>query len=75
MVRLHSRERVLPMQFTVDVHRSIRQTERSSDASPGWTVGPPSADDARLARPRPQAYSFLSDCECPDDCLRDHENE
>ena len=20
-------------------------------------------------------YSFLSECECPDDCLRDHENE
>ena len=20
-------------------------------------------------------YSFLTECECPDDCLRDHENE
>ena len=20
-------------------------------------------------------YSFQSECECPDDCLRDHENE
>jgi len=20
-------------------------------------------------------YSFWADCECPDDCLRDHENE
>jgi hypothetical protein len=20
-------------------------------------------------------YSFLSECECPDNCLRDHENE
>lgn len=24
-----------------------------------------------VARP----YSFLSECECPHDCLRDHENE
>jgi hypothetical protein len=24
---------------------------------------------------RPLPYSFLSECECPDDCLRDHENE
>lgn len=23
----------------------------------------------------PRPYSFLSACECPDDCLRDHENE
>jgi len=23
----------------------------------------------------PRPYSFLSECECPDDCLRDHENE
>lgn len=30
-------------------------------------------ETARAAPPRP--YSFLSDCECPDDCLRDHENE
>lgn len=27
--------------------------------------------DATQARP----YSFLSECECPDYCLRDHENE
>jgi len=29
------------------------------------------AIDRTAARP----YSFLSECECPDDCLRDHENE
>jgi hypothetical protein len=75
MVGLHSEERVLPMQLTVDVHRSTRQTASSGEASPGWILGPTVADDARLAIPRPQAYSFLSDCECPDDCLRDHENE
>lgn len=23
----------------------------------------------------PRPYSFQSECECPDDCLRDHENE
>ena len=23
----------------------------------------------------PRPYSFLSECECPGDCLRDHENE
>lgn len=32
-------------------------------------------DRARTAQAVPRPYSFLSDCECPDDCLRDHENE
>ena len=27
--------------------------------------------ESMVSRP----YSFLSDCECPADCLRDHENE
>lgn len=30
-------------------------------------------DTTVKAEPRP--YSFMSECECPDDCLRDHENE
>lgn len=63
------------MQITVDVHRSTRPPARPAEASPGWDLRPTAADDARLAMPRVQAYSFLSDCECPDDCLRDHENE
>jgi len=25
--------------------------------------------------PDVRSYSFLAECECPDDCLRDHENE
>ena len=65
-----------PMQqLTMDIHRSSGQTARSGEASPGWVLGPTVADEARLSIQRPQAYSFLSECECPDDCLRDHENE
>lgn len=33
------------------------------------------ADRARTRKAEPRPYSFLSECECPDDCLRDHENE
>jgi hypothetical protein len=32
-------------------------------------------DRARSVNESPRPYSFLSECECPDDCLRDHENE
>ena len=33
------------------------------------------ADRAKTVKVEPRPYSFLSECECPDDCLRDHENE
>jgi hypothetical protein len=33
------------------------------------------ADRDALAASETRQYSFLSECECPDDCLRDHENE
>ena len=36
-------------------------------------AAPPDRGKSVKAEPRP--YSFLSECECPDDCLRDHENE
>lgn len=32
-------------------------------------------DDAAGDGPRTRVISYLADCECPDDCLRDHENE
>ncbi len=28
-----------------------------------------------LAEPAARGYSFWAECECPGDCLRDHENE
>jgi hypothetical protein len=28
-----------------------------------------------LAARQTEPYSFAADCECPDDCLRDHANE
>lgn len=33
------------------------------------------SDRGKTLKAEPRPYSFLSDCECPDDCLRDHENE
>jgi len=32
-------------------------------------------DDGSLAGPGRRQYSYWAECECPDDCLRDHENE
>ena len=33
------------------------------------------SDRATSSGPTAYAYSFTSECECPSDCLRDHENE
>jgi hypothetical protein len=33
------------------------------------------SDRVKSVKAEPRPYSFLSECECPDDCLRDHENE
>lgn len=40
-----------------------------------WIARHLERDRGAVAIPAPFAYSFLSACECPDDCLRDHENE
>lgn len=32
-------------------------------------------DRGQVSTPALRPYSFLSECECPHDCLRDHENE
>ena len=63
------------MQLTVDVRQPIRQTAGSAEPSHRWILGPTATDDGQRTRPGAQPYSFLAECECPDDCLRDHENE
>jgi len=59
----------------MDVRQSTPQTAGSSELWHRWSHGLTATDDRQLSMPGAQPYSFLSDCECPDDCLRDHENE
>jgi len=63
------------MQLNVDVHQSTPPNAGSAEASRGWIFGLVAPDDSQLAMPQALPYSFEADCECPDDCLRDHENE
>ena len=67
--------KVLPMQLTVDVRQPIQQTAATQDSSRRWILDPFAADEDGGARTSGRPYSFFADCECPDDCLRDHENE
>ncbi len=40
-----------------------------------WVVGLGVDEDGSIVGPGQRRYSFWADCECPDDCLRDHETD
>ena len=67
------------MQLNVDVRHPVQQTAALAEPSHPWILGLIPADDGPLVEPaiRPDRYpySYTSECECPNDCLRDHENE
>lgn len=56
-----------------------RQPALTSVASPEpsrlWVLDPAIDDQASPLSRRTRPYSFWAECECPDDCLRDHANE
>ena len=64
------------MELDVGTGQPVRGAIGSMEPSHLWILGL-AADDSQVARPRPQgrSYSYLTECECPEDCLRDHENE
>jgi hypothetical protein len=66
---------VFPMQLTVDGRQTNQQATDSPEPSHPWILGLIAAADDTRAATGGSPYSFLSDCECPDDCLRDHESE
>ena len=63
------------MQLTVDVRQPIQQNAAGLDDSRRWILGPFAADEDGGAMGGSRPYSFFAECECPDDCLIDHENE
>jgi hypothetical protein len=56
------------MEVKVDPRQPVQQTVGSRE--PGLTDR-----DGRLVRPGVRQYSYAAECECPDDCPRDHDNE
>ncbi len=61
--------------MNLDVDPSARETLGVRPRWDGWALGRAADEDGSLLRPRTVPYSHLAECECPDDCLRDHENE
>jgi hypothetical protein len=62
------------MELSMDLRQPARGAMGSMEPSHLWIVGL-AADDGPPTRPQARPYSYMAECECPDDCLRDHENE
>ena len=47
----------------------------SLETSHVWVTGVAPDNEAFRVEPQLHPYSYWAECECPGDCLRDHENE
>ena len=63
------------MQLNVEMREPVQRIAGLAETSHPWIGGRIAVDDGTLVKPSVRPYSFRSECECPDDCLRDHENE
>lgn len=55
--------------------KARKQTLGSNMLSRFRSLVEDTTDRGRPVKESAPLYSFLSECECPHDCLRDHENE
>jgi len=63
------------MDLNGDPGRSIKESGSSLAPSHLWVLGLAVDDDGSLVGPGKRQYSYWAECECPGDCLKDHENE
>lgn len=63
------------MELRVDQWRPGLKTVTSLESSHLWVLGLAVDDDGSLVGPGRRQDTGWTECECPDDCLRDHENE
>jgi hypothetical protein len=63
------------MDFTSDLWPPITANVGSPEPSHLWALRPAVDDDGSIVGTGRRQYSYWADCECPGDCLRDHENE
>ena len=63
------------MNLTLDLPQTLKQSVGSAALSRLRSLLSTTADDRASVAAAARPYSFQAECECPDDCLRDHENE
>ena len=59
----------------IEPRQSTKEIVGSLEPSHLWMLGLAIDDDGSVVGPGKRAYSYWAECECPGDCLRDHENE
>ena len=63
------------MELKVDLQHQVENTVGSLEPSHLWVLGLALDDEGSLIGPGLRPYSYWAECDCPDDCLRDHGNE
>jgi hypothetical protein len=63
------------MNISIALPQSSRQSVVSAVLTRLKSLVSAPTDRGGLGSADLRPYSFLSECECPDNCLRDHENE
>ncbi len=61
------------MKLDIDMGQPVQVSGGAAEPSHPWILG--LVDDGPRVEPALRPYSYTSECECPADCLRDHENE
>jgi hypothetical protein len=72
---LQRRHERIQMNLNVDLRQPTKENVGSVEPSHLRTLGLAVDHDGPLVGSGRPQYSYWADCECPDDCLRDHENE
>ena len=62
------------MELPVDLMQRTKSVG-SPEISHVWVLQPVIVNDRPFVAPDAHPYSYLAECECPDDCLRDHGND
>jgi hypothetical protein len=63
------------MELKLDLQQPTHEIVRSLEPSKLWLLGLTTGDLDATVVPAMSPYSFWSECECPGDCLRDHDRE
>ena len=63
------------MELIVEARHPAREPATSLDRSRDREAARVVDEAGSLGGPGTRPYSFVAECECPDDCLRDHANE
>lgn len=63
------------MEPAVDAVQPLETTAVSLESWRPWVLALAREGESPLVESGADRYSYLTECECPKDCLRDHENE